>query len=107
MYQRVMQQVLQGFEGVRYIDDDIIVHEKTAERHDTRLEKALETIQEKSLTLNKEKCKFHMYEIEFIGRKPSLEIQCFIDQGRNILQINPKAPAKGKNKNNRNVVLKT
>ena len=107
MYQRVMRQVLQGFEGVRNIHDDIIVHEKTAEQHDTRLEKVLERIQEKDLTLNKEKCKFHMYEIEFMGSKPSLEIQCFMDQGRNILQINPKAPAKGKNKNNRNVLLKT
>ena len=86
MYQRVMRQVLEGFEGVRNIHDDIIVHEKTAEQHDTRLEKALERIQEKGLTLNKEKCKFHKYEIEFMGSKPSLEIQCFIDQGRNILQ---------------------
>ena len=99
-----MQQVLEGFEGVRNIHDDVIVHEKTAEQHDTRLEKALERIQEKGWTLNKEKCKFHKYEIEFMGSKPSLEIQCFIDQGRNILQINP---AKGKNENNRNVVLKT
>ena len=110
MYQRVMRQVLEGFEGVRNIHDDIIVHEKTAEQlSDTRLEKALEKEKEKEkgLTLNKEKCKFHKYEIEFMGSKPSLEIQFFIDQGRNILQINPKVPAKGKNKNNRNVVLKT
>ena len=106
MYQRVMRQVLEGFEGVRNIHDDIIVHEKTAEQHDTRLEKALERIQEKGLTLIKEKCKFHKYEIEFMGSKRSLEIQCFIDQGRNILQTNPKVPAKGKNKNNRNMVLK-
>ena len=47
MYQRVMRQVLEGFEGVRNIHDDVIVHEKTAEQHDTRLEKALERIQEK------------------------------------------------------------
>ena len=107
MYQRVLRQVLKGFEGVRNIHDDIIVHEKTAEQHDTRLEKALERIQEKGLTLNKEKFKFRKYEIEFMGSKPSLEIQCFIDQGRNILQINPKVLAKEKNKNNRNMVLKT
>ena len=91
---------------MRNIHDDIIVHEKTAEQHDTRLEKALERIQEKGLTLIKEKCKFHKYEIEFMTSKRSLEIQCFIDQGRHILQINPKFPTKGKNKNNRNMVLK-
>ena len=42
------------------------MHEKTAEQHDTRLEKAFGRIQEKGLTLNKEKCKFHMSEIEFM-----------------------------------------
>lgn len=69
MYQRVMQQALEGCEGVRniYAYDDIIVHGKTAEQHDTRLEKALGRIQEKGLTLNKEKCKLHRSEIEFMG----------------------------------------
>ena len=67
MYQRVMQQALEGCEGVRNIHDDIIVHGKTAEQYDARLDKALERIQEKGLTLNKEKCKFHMSEIEFMG----------------------------------------
>ena len=55
MYQRVMQQVLEGCEGVRNIHDDIIVHRQTAEQHDKRLEKALERIQEKGLTLHEEK----------------------------------------------------
>ena len=66
MYQRVMKQALEGCEGVRNIHDDIIVHEKTTEQHDTRLEKPLGRIQEKRLTLNKEKCNFHMSEIEFM-----------------------------------------
>ena len=69
MYQRVTQQALEGSEGVRNIHayDDIIVHGKTAKQHDTRLEKALVRIQEKGLTLNKEKCKFHRSEIDFMG----------------------------------------
>ena len=71
MYQRVMQQALEGCEVVRNIHDDIIVRGKTAEQHDTRLEKALERIKEKGLTLDKEKCKFHMSEIEFMGHLPS------------------------------------
>ena len=62
-----MQQVLHGCESVRNIHGDIIVHRKTAEQHNTRLKKALGWIQEKVLTLNKEKCKFHMSEIEFTG----------------------------------------
>ena len=39
MYQRVIQQALQGCEGVRDIFDDIIVHGPTVEEHDKRLRK--------------------------------------------------------------------
>ena len=67
MYQRVIQQVLEGCDGVRNIHDDIIVHGQTTEDHDKRLEQAMERIQNRGLTLNKEKCKFHMCELEFMG----------------------------------------
>ena len=52
MYQRVIQQALEGCEGVRNVHDDTIVREKTAEQHDTQLENALARIQEKGLMLN-------------------------------------------------------
>ena len=67
MYQRVIQQVLEGCDGVRNIHDDIIVHGQKTEKHDKRLEEAMERIQNRGLTLNKEKCKFHMSELEFMG----------------------------------------
>ena len=67
MYQRVIQQVLEGCDGVRNIHDDIIVHGQTTDEHDRRLEKAPERIQDRGITLNKEKCKFHMSELEFMG----------------------------------------
>ena len=51
---------------MRNIHDDIIVHGKTAEHYDTRLGKVLGRIQEKGLTLNKEKHKFLTSEIEFM-----------------------------------------
>ena len=53
MYQTVNQQVLEGCEGVRNIHSDIIVHGRT-------VDKAMETIQDRGLMLNKEKCKFHV-----------------------------------------------
>ena len=34
MYQRVIQQVLEGCDGVRNIHDDIFVHGQTTEEHD-------------------------------------------------------------------------
>ena len=52
---------------MRNIHDDIIVHGQTTDEHDRRLEKAMERIQNRGLTLNKEKCKFHMSELEFMG----------------------------------------
>lgn len=67
MYQRVIQQALQGCEGVRNIFDDIIVHGATIDEHDSRLRKLLDRIREKGLTLNKEKCKFRMPELVFMG----------------------------------------
>ena len=54
----MIQQVLGNCEGVENINDDIIVHGKTAEKHDERLQKALERIQERGLTLSTEKCQF-------------------------------------------------
>ena len=45
MYQRVIQQVLEGYDGVRNVPDDIIVHGETTEDHDKRLEQAMERIQ--------------------------------------------------------------
>ena len=45
MYQRVIQEVLEGCDGVRNIHDDIIVHGQTTEEHDKRLEEAMERIQ--------------------------------------------------------------
>ena len=67
MYQRVSQLLLEDCDGVRNIHDDIILHGQTTEDHDKQLEQAMEGIQNRGLTLNKEKCKFHMSELEFMG----------------------------------------
>jgi hypothetical protein len=67
VYQHIIQQVLQGCEGVQNIADDIIVHGPTIELHDQRLTKVLERLQEKGLTLNPEKCEFRISKITFMG----------------------------------------
>ena len=67
MYQRVIQLVVEDCDGVRNIHDDIILHGQTTEDHDKQLDQAMERIQNRGLTLNKEKCKFHMSELEFMG----------------------------------------
>ena len=67
VYQHVIQQSLQGCEGVANISDDIIIHGKNTEEHDKRLQRVLERLKEKNLTLNAEKCKFHMTQMVFMG----------------------------------------
>ena len=63
MYNKVMNRVFQGLEGVKNIFDDVFVHTDTKEEHDKRLEDILE----KELTLNIDKCNFNMDKIKFMG----------------------------------------
>ena len=65
VYQHVIQQVLQGCEGVANISDNITVHGRSTEEHN-RLERVLERLKEKNLTLNAEKCRFHMTQMVYI-----------------------------------------
>ena len=67
MYNKVMNQVFQGLEGVKIIFDDVFVHGATKEEHDNRLEDILKRLQEKELTLNMDTCNFNMDKIEFMG----------------------------------------
>ena len=67
LYQYIMQQVLQGCDGAENISDDIIIHGADQNEHDRRLIAVLEKLHRKGLTLNKEKCKFRMNKLEFMG----------------------------------------
>ena len=49
LFQKVVQQALQGWDGVRNIHDGIIVHGQTTEEHGKRLEEAMERIQNRGL----------------------------------------------------------
>ena len=66
-YQQVIQQTLQGTEGVHNISDDIIVHGATHDQHDKRLRKVMMRVRECDLTLNLEKCQFSMSQLTFMG----------------------------------------
>ena len=67
MYQKVMQQVRQGCEGVHNIMDDIIIHGTSKEERDARLKCVLEKIKHCGLVLNRAKCVFNMPELVFMG----------------------------------------
>ena len=67
LYQHTMQQVLAGCEGAYNIHHDIIIHGRSVDEHDARLKKTMERIQEKGLTLNRQKCVFQMSKLTFMG----------------------------------------
>lgn len=64
VHQHVIQQTLQGCEGVANISYNIIVHGSSTEKHDTRLERVLERMKEKNLT---DKCRFRTAQLVFMG----------------------------------------
>lgn len=71
IFQRYMEELLQGIEGVQVYLDDILVGGKNEEQHNARLEAVLQRIQNDGVRLNQEKCAFGMDEVEFLGYKVS------------------------------------
>ena len=67
MYQNIIQQILSDCEGAQNISDDIIVYGKDTTEHDQRLEKVLEVLEKRGLTLNPEKCNYRLNRITFMG----------------------------------------
>ena len=66
MFQRVMQQMLIGVEGVDCFIDDIVVWGETVEQHDQRLKQVLEKCKMNGLTLNGNKCQLRSKEVNFL-----------------------------------------
>ena len=67
IFQRKMQELLEGHEGVEVIVDDILVHGRTREEHDTRLKRVLETVNKSGMKLNYQKCQFRKAELTYFG----------------------------------------
>ena len=62
-----MSQILDGQEGVVCQVDDILVYGKDAVEHDKRLNQVMERLKKAGVTLNREKCKFAINEVNFLG----------------------------------------
>lgn len=66
-FQKAMQRILEGLDGVECQVDDILVFGETQEQHDKRLIAVLERLADANVTLNLEKCKFSTDKVEFLG----------------------------------------
>ena len=67
-FQRRMQEVLHGLQGVVCLMDDVLVHGKTQSEHDQCLNAVLVRLTESDLTLNKDKCVFSQPQVKFLGQ---------------------------------------
>ena len=66
-YRNIIRQTIADCPGATNIADDIVVHGKTTEEHDRNIITLLHRLQERNLTLNKDKCKIGINKIVFMG----------------------------------------
>ncbi|XP_042147460.1 uncharacterized protein K02A2.6-like [Ixodes scapularis] len=71
IFQRYMEELLQGLEGVQVFLDDILVGGKDEAEHNTRLQAVLQRIQDDGVRLKRDKCVFGVDEVVFLGYKVS------------------------------------
>ncbi|XP_005092519.1 uncharacterized protein K02A2.6-like [Aplysia californica] len=67
IFQRTMQDILAGIDGVECFIDDILLHTDGEEKHDKLKKKVFHRLKEHGVKLNKSKCKFDRDEINFLG----------------------------------------
>lgn len=67
IFQKTMEAILLGLEGVIVYLDDVVVYGSTKEEHDRRVEALLERMKEYEILLNQNKCIFGVKELEFLG----------------------------------------
>lgn len=67
IFQNEVRQVLEGLDGCLNISDDIIIYGSTQEEHNQNLQRVLKRLEDKNLTLNKNKCLFSQKQVKFFG----------------------------------------
>ena len=88
IFQKQVSQVYERIEGVMVMYDDILVYGKSEAEHNERLEEALARTREYGIKLNKNKCKFQVKEVKYVGHIISSEgIKVDPDKVNDILQM--------------------
>ena len=66
-FQKNMNQILEGIDGVECSIDDVLIHGKDQQEHDQRVDVVLKSIKNAGMTLNLSKCEFNKSEVKFLG----------------------------------------
>ena len=67
IFQRRMQQILEGVESTVCHMDDILIFGRDAEEHNLRLGQVLKRLRAAHVTLNPSKCEFGKTTVKFLG----------------------------------------
>ena len=90
LFQRIMENILQGLAGISVYIDDILVTGKTTEEHLANLEAVLSRLETAGLRLKQNKCAFLLPSVEYLGHRISAQgIQRTVDKV-NAIQEAPK-----------------
>ena len=73
VFQRIMDTILQGVEGVACYIDDIIITGKSTEEHLERLEEILQRLLRYGIHVKKSKCRFLQSSVIFLGHRIDAE----------------------------------
>ena len=65
--QNIMSHLFDDIEGVEVIVDDLVVWGENTEQPDFRLRQVLDRCRERNLKLNKDKCRFRVSEVSYVG----------------------------------------
>ena len=75
-FQKIMEEILFGLEGVEISIDDVIVHSESVDELNNRLRRVFERCRARNLKLNAKKCEFGLTEIGVLGHVvPAQDIQ--------------------------------
>jgi len=73
IFQSVMDQILQGLEGVCCYIDDVLIKAKTKAEALERLDQVLARLEEYGIKVKKSKCKFIQESVEYLGHRIDAE----------------------------------
>ncbi|KAG8181062.1 hypothetical protein JTE90_014775 [Oedothorax gibbosus] len=67
VYQKAIDNIFSGLEGILVYIDDILVYGKTEEEHDIRLKSVLDMARKQGLNLSKEKSQIKVNSVKYLG----------------------------------------
>ena len=67
VFQRVIEEVLHGLEGISVYQDDVLVFGESSAEHNNRLRLVLSAMERRGIRLRKDKCVFGVNVVEYLG----------------------------------------